>query len=201
MASLASFALFDIGTTLTKLSLLSLTHRLTPTDSLALRRFVSSLMVFNILAMLIYIILLLLQCRPLAGYWTLFPPPTPRNCLNEPRTHLIAGCWNTIMEATLVVLPTIIVLRSRSLPRRQMIVVTCLFAAGWLVVLVGAVRTYLLYVQTTAPDDDFTWLSWVSYLTSSVELYLGIVSLPLPLWFPTPSPLHWHIKPPKRKRC
>lgn len=130
--------------------------------------------------MLTYLLLLFLQCRPLSSYWTILPPPTPRTCLDETRLQLISGCWNTVMDVVLVVLPVVIVLRSRSLPRRQMGVVIGLFAAGWLVSLAGAVRTYLLYMLTTAPDHDFTWLSWASYLAASVELYLGIVSLSSP---------------------
>lgn len=90
--------------------------------------------------------------------------------------QLNAGIWNTVMDVVLVILPMVIVLRLRSLPRRQMVVVVGLFAMGWLVSLAGAVRTYLLFKQTTTPDHDFTWLSWVSYLASSVELNLGIVS-------------------------
>ena len=174
--SLASFVLFNLATTFTKLSILALTHRLTPSTSTHLRRLVVSLIVLNLLGMVTYLLLLFLQCRPLSAYWTLFPAQTPRHCLNEARTQLNSGIWNTVMDVVLVILPMIIVLRSRSLPRRQMIVVVGLFAMGWLAGLAGAVRTYLLFKQTTAPDHDFTWLSWVSYLASSVELYLGIVS-------------------------
>ncbi|KAL2111784.1 hypothetical protein VUR80DRAFT_9346 [Thermomyces stellatus] len=178
--SLTSFALFNLATTFTKLSILALTYRLTASTSTHLRRAVIALIVLNLLGMLTYLLLLFLQCRPFSAYWTLFPAPTPRRCLNEARTQLNSGCWNTVMDVVLVVLPMVIVLRSRSLPRRQMVVVVGLFAMGWLASLAGAVRTYLLFVQTTAPDHDFTWLSWVSYLASSVELYLGIICVSIP---------------------
>lgn len=136
-----------------------------------------SLIVLNLLGMFSYLLLLLLQCRPLSAYWTLSPAPAPRHCLHEHRMQLTSGVWNTAMDAVLVVLPMVIVLHSRSLPPRQMVVVVGLFAMGWLASLAGAVRTYLLFKQDTAPDHDFTWLSWASYLASAVELYLGIVSL------------------------
>ncbi|SPO02882.1 uncharacterized protein DNG_05560 [Cephalotrichum gorgonifer] len=175
---LAGFALFDLATTLTKLSILVLIHRLTKPTSIHLRRFILALVVLNLLGMITYLYLILLQCRPLSSYVAVFS--SSRQCSDEGRSLLIAGIWNTVMDAVLVLLPLVIVIRSISLPRPQIAVVIFLFAMGGLVSVAGAVRTYLLYVQSTALDYDFTWRSGPSYLAGTVELYLGIVCVSIP---------------------
>jgi len=65
-----------------------------------------------------------------------------------------------------------------------MMVVMALFATGWVACLAGIVRTYLMFIMTTSADFDMTWHSWISWLASAIELFLGIVSCNF--WFPLP---------------
>lgn len=60
------------------------------------------------------------------------------------------------------------------LPVQQQIVLGLLFAVGFFITLVGAIRTYYLYNVTSKWDK--TWEAYPVWLTSSVELYVGIVS-------------------------
>ncbi|PKS10012.1 hypothetical protein jhhlp_004637 [Lomentospora prolificans] len=177
---LVSFTLFDFATTFIKLSVLALVYRLAAPVSDRIRRFVVFLIVLNVVGMLLYLVLLFTQCRPLSDYWDFFKPADQRNCLDESRGILIAGIYNTIMDFIIVILPMVVVLRSGILRGRQMTVVMALFAIGWLACLAGIVRTYLMYLMTTSADFDFTWHSWVSWFASAIELFLGIICVSIP---------------------
>lgn len=72
------------------------------------------------------------------------------------------------------------------IPRRQRLVVILLFAAGFLVCVAGAVRTYYTYIDLTS--TDMTWDTYYMWISSSVELYVGIVCTSLHfLLFCTPT--------------
>jgi hypothetical protein len=62
------------------------------------------------------------------------------------------------------------------LPLQQQIIVVLLFSAGLVVTMAGAVRTYYLYQVTIVYGK--TWTVFPAWVTSSVELYVGIVSRP-----------------------
>ncbi|KEZ41568.1 Integral membrane protein [Scedosporium apiospermum] len=178
--ALVSFSLFDFATTFTKLSVLALVYRLATPVSNRIRKFVIFLIVLNLLGMISYLVVLFTQCRPISDYWEIFKPADERNCLNEGRGILIAGTYNTAMDFILVILPMFVVLRSNTLPRRQMMVVMALFATGWVACLAGIVRTYLMFIMTTSADFDMTWHSWISWLASAIELFLGIICVSIP---------------------
>jgi hypothetical protein len=67
----------------------------------------------------------------------------------------------------------------QKLSRRQTIIVNMLFAAGFLASIAGVIRTYFTWVMTTTQDYDVTWHAYAAWLSSSVELYVGVVRCPL----------------------
>lgn len=56
-----------------------------------------------------------------------------------------------------------------------MIVVMLLFGFGFISCIAGVIRTYYMYEVTTGWDQ--TWRSYPVWVTSALELYIGIVSL------------------------
>lgn len=112
--------------------------------------------------------------RPISLYWT---PHfgTQNNCINESAHLLAAGIINTISDLVTVLLPIPTVTKLQ-LPQRQQLVVIALFAAGGLVTAAGAVRTY--YTWKITSDYDASWIAYPVFWSSSLELYIGIVSLP-----------------------
>ena len=64
-----------------------------------------------------------------------------------------------------------------NLPKAQRVVVYVLFAGGCLAGIAGAVRTYYTWLRTTSKDGDTEWGMYYVVVTSSVELFVGIVSL------------------------
>lgn len=110
---------------------------------------------------------------PISAYWTL--SLAPQKCINEAVHLLAAGCINTTTDFIVVLLPITTVI-GLDLPRKQVIIVSLLFAVGLLATTAGAVRTYFTWIATTTPDYDTTWHVSLVWLSSLVELYLSIVS-------------------------
>lgn len=107
-------------------------------------------------------------------YWTLSLTPQT-TCISETKNLLGAGIINTTTDFIVVILPMPTVWKLK-LPLQQQIIVVMLFSAGFVVICAGAVRTYYLYQVTIGWDK--TWTAFLAWVSSSVELYVGIVSLP-----------------------
>jgi hypothetical protein len=86
---------------------------------------------------------------------------------------LIAGIINTITDLLVVVIPIPIVWGLR-LPLRQQIILVLLFGAGFMVTFAGCVRT--IYTYRVSISYDQTWMAFPVWISSSVELYVGVVS-------------------------
>jgi hypothetical protein len=124
--------------------------------------------------------LLLNIIRKPSLYWTLSLTPQG-TCISETKNLLGAGIINTVADFIVVVLPMPTVWKLK-LPLQQQIIVLMLFSAGFIVICAGAVRTYYLYQVTIGWDR--TWTAFPAWVSSSVELYVGIV-ISLPSLTPT----------------
>jgi hypothetical protein len=109
--------------------------------------------------------------RKPSKYWTLSFAPQPQ-CISESKALLAAGIVNTVSDLAVVVIP-IPKIRRLQLPYRQQILLIMLFGAGFTITLTGAVRTYYIWKVTT--EWDKTWEIYPAWISSSVELYVGIV--------------------------
>lgn len=91
---------------------------------------------------------------------------------------MIAGSINTLTDFAVVILPlpTVFALKTH---RRQQIILCSIFGAGFVVCIAGIVRT--IYSWRTADTYDRTWESFGLYISSVVELYVGLVSFILAL--------------------
>ena len=109
--------------------------------------------------------------RPVSAYWTI--SVTPQTCLDEKVHLLAAGIINTLTDFLVFLLPLPTVLQLK-IPRRQQIILTCIFGAGLVVCLAGTVRIWYTWKATTTFDR--TWESYGVWISSMLELYIGIVS-------------------------
>lgn len=96
------------------------------------------------------------------------------NCINQTASLLVAGIVNTLTDFIVVLLP-IHTVWSLQLPRREALAVILLFAFGFIGCGAGIARTYFMYMVTQTWDQ--TWASYPVWMTSAIELYLGVVSL------------------------
>jgi hypothetical protein len=67
---------------------------------------------------------------------------------------------------------------SLPIPIRQQVMLSLLFAAGLVVCASGTVRIYYAYLATS--NYDRTWYSFPLWISSVLELYIGIVRIPYP---------------------
>ncbi|KAF3770175.1 hypothetical protein M406DRAFT_232296, partial [Cryphonectria parasitica EP155] len=176
--SLASQLLFDLSTTLTKLSMLSLIYRVVSIDNSRYRYIVIAVAAFVSLDGLIFFILVTFhEHSPVSAYWTL--SIEPQMCINQPKHLLAAGCINTITDFIIVLIP-IPYVRRLKLPRKQQIIVGSLFAGGVFVTAAGAVRTAVTFMSYDDPNKDLTWNSISVLIVSALELHIGIICASIP---------------------
>ncbi|KAL1875225.1 hypothetical protein Daus18300_003296 [Diaporthe australafricana] len=175
--SLANQLLFDLATSLTKLSMLALIYRVVSADKSRYRYVVLALAAIVTADSLIFFFITTFQCRPVSDYWTL--SFTPQKCINEELHLLAAGCINTTTDFLIVLLPIPYVVRLK-LPRKQQIIIVSLFTGGLFVTAAGAVRTYVFHITLTDPTRDLTWNAWVIIIVSALELYIGIICASIP---------------------
>ncbi|KZL69063.1 integral membrane protein [Colletotrichum incanum] len=175
---LASQILFDLATSFTKLSTLALMYRIACAASNKLRVLVMALQIFISVNCIVFMLVAMLQCRPLKLYWTL--SIGPQNCINEAAHLLVASIINTVTDFAVVLLPLALVrvVYADKLTSRQMTIVNLLFGAGFLASFAGAARTYFTWIMTTEPDAS--WNAWINWLMSCVELFLGITCTSIP---------------------
>ncbi|KAK9782160.1 hypothetical protein SCARD494_13832 [Seiridium cardinale] len=115
------------------------------------------------------------RMSPISEYWTL--SSKPQNCINEATHLLAAGLINTVTDFIVVTLPIKTVARLH-LRRKQYIMLIGLFCAGFCACAAGCVRTYYTWGFTV--DYDRTWNGWAVWVSSAIELYLGIICASVP---------------------
>lgn len=113
---------------------------------------------------------------PISAWWTL--SFTPQHCINEKIHLLVQGILNIIADFLVVLIPIPVVMKL-NLPIRQRIIVSMLFGAGFVVCLAGVVRTVYMY-RVTDGYYDVTWDAFPVWLSTAVELYIGIVCTSIP---------------------
>jgi len=114
------------------------------------------------------------KCRPPQDYWKITLTPDS-NCINQTWSLLVAGVVNALTDLIAVLLP-IRTVWTLQLPPRQVAIVVLLFSLGFVSCIAGIIRTYFMYRVTK--EFDQTWNSYPVWITSAVELYIGMVRLP-----------------------
>ncbi|KAI8626804.1 hypothetical protein F5Y19DRAFT_487383 [Xylariaceae sp. FL1651] len=170
--------LFDLATSLTKLSMLALVRRLTAASNNRIEKIaVLAVTVLIGINCFIFIVVKLFQCTPMSASWTIFAEPS--QCINEKIHMMSANIINTITDFVVVLLPIRTVM-TLQLPPRQHIIVMSLFGVGLVASFVGIARTYFTWLLYTAADYDTTWNAWSVWLSSLIELHLGIICASIP---------------------
>ncbi|KAK1999935.1 integral membrane protein [Colletotrichum falcatum] len=175
---LASQILFDLATSFTKLSMLALMYRIACAASNKLRILVMTLQVLISVNCIVFMLVSMLQCRPLQLYWTL--SLEPQNCIDEGTHILAASIINTSTDFLVVLLPLVIVriVYAGKLTSKQTVIVNLLFGAGFLATGAGVARTYFTWMMNITSDSS--WHAWVNWMVSCIELFLGIICTSIP---------------------
>lgn len=173
--SLVTYVLFDLGSNLTKLSMLAMLYRLLGPGRSGMKIGVFVAGGFVISSSVVFVFVVIFQCSPVSDYWTL--SIDPQNCIDEGAHLLAAGIINTLTDFIVVILPVQTML-GLQLPRKQHLILIGLFCAGFGACLAGVVRTYYTWHLTRSWDR--TWMGYPVWVSSIVELYVGIICASVP---------------------
>ncbi|TGO07556.1 hypothetical protein BTUL_0265g00050 [Botrytis tulipae] len=180
--------LFALAVTPIRISMLWLIARLFENGAPKFRRVAQGLMIYVLLHGSIFAITLIFQCRPISDYWVLSFKPQP-NCINQDVHLLFTSICNGITDYVVVILP-MHTLWKLQLPFKQRISLCMLFAIGFLASTASIVRT--VYVTESTSNYDRTWPTYLVFIWSSVEVYLGLFCACMP-----PSVGFWKLYYPK----
>ncbi|KAI0115758.1 hypothetical protein GGR51DRAFT_361794 [Nemania sp. FL0031] len=178
LLALIHLFLFDLATSLTKLSILAMLRRLTAASSSKIEHAVVLILAALVAAnCFIFIIVEIFQCWPISSAWTI--SETSYYCIDEEAHLMSANIINTVTDFVVVLLP-IRATMTFQLSSRQRVIVISLFGLGLIASSVGIARTYFTWLQLTAADYDTTWQGWYVWLSSLIELHLGIICASVP---------------------
>ncbi|KAI0480077.1 hypothetical protein GGR56DRAFT_252280 [Xylariaceae sp. FL0804] len=174
----ATFILFDLSTSLVKLSMLAMLYRLTAAsrDRLMSRVILALAGVIGLNGF-VFIVVIVFQCRPLSAAWTL--TAEPHECINESAHLAAANIINTITDFIVVLLP-IKTATGLELPAKQRAVIVALFGLGLIASGAGIARTFFSFRLFDNAAFDTTWYAWAVWFASTVELFLGIICSSVP---------------------
>lgn len=136
------------------------------------------------------------NCKPLEYY--LNPGDLPRNCQNLRSLLVSTAAINALTDVSILVLPIMIVWRLQ-ITKSQKLAVSGIFLLGGFVCVVSIVR--ILYLSRVRYTDS-TWTDVDTFIWSTVEPCIGIVSACLPVMRPilqkiVPSSVSSIGQPPK----
>ncbi|KAI0873364.1 hypothetical protein GGS24DRAFT_501857 [Hypoxylon argillaceum] len=170
--------LFDLATCLTKLSILAMVRRLTTASSNKIEH--AAMLILAAIATansVIFLIVEIFQCWPISSAWEI--SEAPYSCINEEAHLMSANIINTITDFVVVLLPIRTTMKIQLAPRQRVVVIS-LFGIGLIASSVGIARTYFTWSLLTAEDYDTTWQCWYVWLSSLIEVHLGIICASIP---------------------
>ncbi|KAI8964076.1 hypothetical protein F5Y11DRAFT_116799 [Daldinia sp. FL1419] len=171
--------LFDLATSLTKLSILILIHRLT-TASRDRNVTIAVWISMGVISVncFLFIIVSFCQCIPLSDLWDI--SDGPKNCINRSSHAFAASVINTTTDWVVVLLPVWMAM-GLNLPIRQVGMVVFLFGLGILASSAGIARSYSIWKLFYSGD---IWDRWAVWIASVTELNLGIICASVPAMKP-----------------
>ncbi|KAF7903703.1 uncharacterized protein EAF01_006752 [Botrytis porri] len=173
--SLLLECLFGIAVALTKISLLILVMRVMSRGTGLLKYLAIAMIVLVACEAVAFDVVIINNCSPISDYWKL--SYSPQNCIDE-QTHLLSSAIiNTCSDFFVFFLPIPTVF-SLPIPFRQQLMLFLLFAAGLVVCASGVVRIW--YIHVTYSSYDRTWFSYPLWISSVLNLYIGIICTALP---------------------
>ncbi|KIW06026.1 uncharacterized protein PV09_03205 [Verruconis gallopava] len=131
---------------------------------------------FILLLFLTQQITVVFACWPISLNWTI-PFTAKGECFDNGMALFTTAVLNTLSEAIVAALPLPIIL-SLNLSRRQRRITIGMLCGGFVVVIVGCVRVYYLWVLLVTHDPS--WWSQPHWICSEVEMDVAIICACVP---------------------
>lgn len=130
--------------------------------------------------------------RPIHAYWT-WPRDDSAVCIDEGLTIFVASILNTLSEFLVALLPIPVIMRLR-MERKQQCAVVSLLSLGFLVTVVGCVRTYYVWVSEYE-TMDFSWYSVPQWICAAIEIDVALICASAPALRPLVTRIYDCINP------
>ena len=167
-----------------RLSLLSFFYRLLGHIELRRYNWVLHFNLFLVIAIWLCLVMTtVFNDTPIPAYWQ-FPQPPASRQLQEADSFAILSAFNTFSEIFIAALPIPLIFGKRHLPVLQRWSVVGLLCVGFLVGVVGIVRSYFCYV--VFQNYDHSWWAEPYLISSEIELDTALVC---PILIPSPQQL------------
>jgi hypothetical protein len=156
-----------------RFSLLCFYYRLI--DHISIRKYIWVLHTFvaiSVAFLIAYVFALVFSCTPIDAYWT-FPPKPGSKCIDVGAFLVSASIINTILELVTAILPIPVVL-TLQMEKKQRWSVISLLSLGFLVVIIGCIRTYFVWLSLVG-SWDANWWSYPQWICSEVENNVALV--------------------------
>lgn len=174
-SAMACKTLFSIAALFTRSSLLCFYTRLV--NHTGKRAFVISTYITQFVNILVGAVMIGLSvglCMPIWQYWNWrakFARTWNQHCFDEGIASVLCGVLNGVMDLAVTFLPLPLV-RKLKMPRKQRLGIMVLFGLGFLVSIVGIVRTVFQYRTVTQFDE--TWESYPLWIVVMVEIFVMV---------------------------
>lgn len=170
---------FCVGSGLIKISILLFYRRLSDRAISNTFRWATWISIGFIAAYSIAFALIpIFMCKPIAAFWEQvdFVKVTTGykyKCLNEGADVFTAGVISVVQDLLTAMLPTFLYWNLR-VPFQQKVALFGIFAIGYGVVILGAMRAYASW-QIFFETYDVTWVAGNNWLWSMLELHIGAI--------------------------
>ncbi|KAF2217773.1 hypothetical protein CERZMDRAFT_31683 [Cercospora zeae-maydis SCOH1-5] len=117
----------------------------------------------------------LFLCQPVNHFWH---PKSTGKCMDKLAIWFFVAIFSILTDIITAVLP-VTVLRSLQLPRKQRILLSCVFALGGVVCVISFVRFHALYA--IAKSRDISYDNPLAALWATIEINVGLIACSLPI--------------------
>lgn len=165
--------LFSIAATFTRASILCFYTRLVQNTGKSAFKWCCWVGQFlNFVSAVVMLGYAIFLCAPVSLYWHWVDrfANTP-DCKNEATAAVIAGAMNGITDLIVTILPMFLIYKLK-LPLHQRWAIGVLLSLGFLVTIVGVVRTYFMWY--TLASKDMTWNSFPLWIVATLEIALMV---------------------------
>ncbi|KAF2705688.1 hypothetical protein K504DRAFT_440054 [Pleomassaria siparia CBS 279.74] len=167
--------LWNLSTLTIKMSILHLYISIFGLTSPRFRKTVWAVMGFCILSTVVFVIQILVLCRPLPFFWD--KSIVDGKCGSLPLTYLIPGIIITLEDVAVLALPMPLLWKLKLKTSKKMGAIF-IFGIGLIICLISGVRLkYVIELDT----EDFTASIWMFAILGTMEPMLGIISACLPV--------------------
>jgi len=147
----ATIPIYSFSLAFCKLSITVQCYRVlrTPKMQKILRVFLGVLVVYGLWAVLSTIF----NCWPVSYYWTAHLPGSSGSCMDRNAVTFANAGLNIVTDLILLIVPVPLLWRLQ-IPKKQKIVLLCVFGAGTLAVIMSIVRLQALYQIGMVPPSE-----------------------------------------------